>query len=215
MKKIIILLYLLTLKFSVFAQSFQIVAGLNESTFIQTPVDDENTNKAITGFHIGAFFELHMGNLSIQPGLLYASIGGDGTFIDAHSGIAGTFKNSVQYLQMPVNFLYNIPVNTGMIFLGGGPYIGIGLAGTATEDGTEGTFGGQPPTIHYSYKYTFSKSDTPDYGLNVLAGTRFKNGLLFSLGYGYGLKYLFYKSTFERNGGVKNNVASISVGYAF
>jgi len=59
--------------------------------------------------------------------------------------------------------------------------------------------------------------------LNAVAGVHFKNGLLFTVGYGYGFKFFLYKGSYSINignansspGGVQNNVASISIGYAF
>jgi Outer membrane protein beta-barrel domain len=216
MKKSLFLFCLIAMKFNLLGQSFnlEIMAGPNQSTFVPPDYQslDLGRQSGVTGFHLGAFAEFTWNKLSLQPGLVYTSIGGNDNWGDTGHGYGGggIIKITVQYLQIPVNVLYHIPVSFGNIFLGGGPYIALGFSGKTVQTGTEGVSFSSTEQINIDNKYIFSRSDNPDYGLNGLAGIQLKDGLLFSLDYGFGLKY-----TFNKNSGVQNNVASLSVGYKF
>ncbi len=228
MKKTFIPLCLLIITFCSFGQSFHlgVLAGENTSSFfyrqINLGLNESSPSDNITGFHAGVFAEFTYGNFSIEPEVVYASIGGKSSYdvYGPYGASTGTYKNSVNYLQVPVNLLRNIPVSFGKIFCGGGPYIGFGLSGKTENTGEiVGEFGGNAITnVNSVTKYSFSSPDNPDFGVNLVVGIHLKNRLLFRLGYNYGLKYLFNYSSPHTSGyiaGVDNSVASISVGYAF
>jgi Outer membrane protein beta-barrel domain len=227
MKKLFFICCLAITKFVSYGQSFNfgVLAGANVSTFAYSNLPYEPSSE-IVGFHIGVFAEIKKGNLSIEPGLVYASIGGkNGYYIVGGGGSnIGTYKSTVQYLQVPVNFLYNIPVVFGKVFFGAGPYIGFGLSGKNDQTGvleTNGFSQGNGP-FNVTTKYKFSNADNPDFGVNAVAGIHFKNNFLITLDYQYGLKYLFNYSynvgnDYPNNSipGAHNSVASLSIGYEF
>jgi Outer membrane protein beta-barrel domain len=221
MKKLLILFCLLIARFASPGQSFNlgVTAGPNVSTF--DPYNNRVGNYAssgITGFHAGLFAEVTWGNLTVQPGLQYASIGGETNYsvVEPAANGNGTFKYAVRYLQLPVNILGNIPITNGKIFLGGGPYMGFGLSGKITQTGVDNEGTGTTPytssTINNQKGYVFSKSDNPDQGINAVAGVRFNNKVMITLNDLFSLKFL---SNYNGFAGLKSNVLSFSVGYAF
>ncbi len=201
-----------------YSQGFHLglLGGPNESTFSTS--GEAGYPSWISGFHAGLFVEIPRGNLSIQPGLVYANIGGN---LSLPVSDYDYLNYRVQYLQIPVNILYNAPVGFGKFLLGGGPYIGFGLSGKTTQmSEMQGVLFSPPQYTNITTNYTFNNYDNPDFGINALAGLHFKNGLLITLDYQYGLKYKFsYPVQNGQNSynvlGVKNNVASISLGYEF
>ena len=74
-----------------------IIAGLNFASQTSDVDDEKSTSKSRTGLAIGVFTELPAGkNFSIQPGLLYSSLGGH----DEDQSIKVTTK--FNYLMLPV-----------------------------------------------------------------------------------------------------------------
>ena len=213
MKKLHLIFCLLILIHTSFGQTTKLgfLAGINSSTFIlQSDLYEHPSISPITGFHAGVFSQFAVGRFAIEPELLYSSIGGKDVFVSTHgAGGIAAYKHAVQYLQVPVNIIYNIPASFGKLFFGGGPYVGFSLSGKTAINSVAYDFNGYTYVDSYSRKYAFSNADNPDYGLNTTAGVSFSNKVVFKAGYRYGLKYLFY------NGGLKNNVISISIGYAF
>src|ERR1700749_3686779 len=127
MKKILLIITLLV-PTALFAQSvkFGVSAGLNEAT---ASVGETQTSiKWLAGFNAGAFAEVDFGKLSLRPGVFYSQKGYNSkTALSVNNQDGeeqGTFnatgKVRLNYLEIPVNILYNIPVKAGKVFLGGG-----------------------------------------------------------------------------------------------
>lgn len=222
MRKTFLIIILLASLAPVFAQSvkFGISAGLNESkaAFNQTG----SSIKWLAGLNAGAFAEVEFGSLSLRPGVLYSQKGYKTTTnIVANSptgGTGGTVSGSgrsrLNYLEIPVNILYNISVKPGKIFLGGGPYFGYALSGH-TKSSTVADYGNGPAYDNYDFDIVFGKDGylrRSDFGLNAIAGLKIKNGLLFSVNYGYGLTNVAKPETGNKD---KNRVATFAVGYEF
>ena len=207
-----------------YSQSVKIgvLAGVNQSAFFpqgNSAYDFEldlkqASSPSITGFHVGVFTEFTNGNFSFEPGLIYESIEGKANYNEGDGRFGsdnGAYQFNVQYFQLPLNGLINIPVSFGKVFFGGGPYIGLGGSGKTHQTGVSSTYNFPYTSIintDSTTPYRFGSADRFDFGLNALAGIRFKNKFLFTLGYGAGLRYVF-------NQQLKNNVASVSLGYAF
>ena len=102
-----------------------IKAGVNFSKLAASSGGLTLTSSSTTGFHVGAVVDLGFDNWSLQPGLLYSTKGG--TYGSAADG--GTAKLTLNYVEVPVNLLYNIPLVVGKVFIGGGPYFGYGISG--------------------------------------------------------------------------------------
>lgn len=154
--------------------------GITEST-------DASTNFYVTGYaSIPA-----AANFAIQPGL---SLQGKG-------GKLEDVKTNLMYLELPVNAVYYIPTGyTGSVFIGAGPYAGLGLSGKIKGD-------------DISQDIDFGSADDEvkrfDWGFNFLAGYKLSNGLLVNAGYGLGLGNLNNVGS----GKLKNGVFSVGVGF--
>ena len=191
-----------------FAQSvsFGVKAGVNLSNISYSGGGLTVTTSNSTGFHVGAVADIGFGNLSLQPGILYSAKGGS-----SNDGSGGTAKLTLNYVEVPVNLLYNIPVGIGKIFIGGGPYVGLGISGKNTLSGTATSTGSGSESQNITFGSTAGDVKNPDFGVNLLGGFRFESGLSLSAGYGIGLANLSNVSGFS----TKNNVLSFSVGYFF
>jgi hypothetical protein len=225
MKKIILLLCLLGSTGALFAQSarFGINAGLNLSTLSYSSSGQTNATSSLAGFHIGAFADFGLGAVSIQPGILYTTKGGkddvSGTSTVGSSTLTyhATDQINLNYIEVPVNVLYHIPVVVGNIFIGGGPYVAMGVSGkektsdTYTQTGGSTASGSSASESNLSFGNSSGDIKNPDYGINLLGGIRLKSGLLFSAGYGFGLANLSNVSGSK----TKNNGFSLSIGYSF
>jgi hypothetical protein len=195
MKKVLIVASLIGLTSFSFAQSvsFGIKAGVNFPTLSVSDGSASATSSSSTGFHAGAIADIGLGQFSLQPGILFTTKGGS-----SGSSSFGSSDLKLNYLEIPVNLLYNISVpKAGKVFLGGGPYFAYGLSG---NNGTK--FGSGANDIK-----------NPDFGINILGGFRFTNGLFLSGGYGFGLGNLNNDSSAGLT--IKNKGASISLGYFF
>jgi hypothetical protein len=222
MRKILSMLFVLALSAPVFAQSvkFGVKAGLNEST----AHFDETTTKIsnLSGLNAGAFVEFEFGKLSLQPGLYFTQKGYNSktsiVVVYPQGPTNGSFNANgrvkLNYLQLPVNILYNIALKPGKIFLGGGPYYGYALSGNnknnvTTVSPTNTYNDSQNANIVFGGETGESRSD---FGLNALAGFKFKNGLLFSANYEYGLTNIYKSHPATTD---KNRVLGLSAGYQF
>jgi hypothetical protein len=217
MKKIFLMLFVLALSLPVFAQSvkFGVKAGLNESTADVGKTSSNISN--LSGLNAGAFAEFEFGKIFLQPGLYFTQKGYNSNThitIDDPNGGTGSFDASgrlrLNYLQLPVNVLYNIAVKPGKIFFGAGPYYGYALSGNVRST----TINGSPNQVSEG-NITFGGDGNykrSDFGVNALAGIKLKNGLLFSVNYEYGLTNI-YKSQFVTTD--KNRVLGFSAGYQF
>jgi hypothetical protein len=233
-KKTLFLSILSTLTSLTFAQSvkFGVSAGLNESTFHEsnssvitgTSSSKEFTSN-VTGFHIGAFLEFTMKQFAIQPGLMYTTKGSNVQDSNYQSGVASYSNNlsnqkeTLNYLEVPVNILYYIPAKKfGRFFIGAGPYYALGIAGnvngsTVSSSTIAGTTTNSTTIDNGKINYgsTYGDIKNPDYGINAQFGLATKNGVKFSIEYGFGLADLSTDNTST----LKNRVLSFSLGYLF
>lgn len=193
MKKSLLLLSLIGTMSIASAQTvkYGIKAGANFSSFTASASASSGGGSASSdnavGFHIGAVADIGLGDFSIQPGVLFSTKGGAG------SGSTVTFD----YIEVPVNVLYNIKTPAGKLFLGAGPYLAYGVAGS---NGV--TFGSGSNDI-----------GNPDYGISFLGGHRFTSGIALSGGYDLGLANLNNDKSYGLS--VKNKSFNLSVGYFF
>ena len=148
---------------------------------------------------------------------MFTTKGGKSDFDISLTNINGTqlrtesvvVKTSLDYIEVPLNLMYRIPVGNGDIFFGAGPYIAIGISGKITVDSNTG---GQ--TSHQTQNVTFGSGDTdiknPDFGFNAMVGYELDGGLMVSAGYG-----LSSTSSSNDSGNIKNQGFSLSLGYFF
>ena len=227
-KKLLIAITFIFSLSGLYAQTvtYGVTAGLNLTKLPAYANTDANgasvTNNYLAGFHAGGLVDIKFNSFTIQPGVVFTTKGGKSnvnvSLIDySGAGTAtgpetvvgtATVKTTLDYIEVPLNFMYRIPVGTGNIFFGAGPYIAIGISGKATVDATSD---GQ--TSHQTQNITFGSGDndinSPDFGFNAMVGYELNGGLTVSAGYGQSY------SSANSDGNVKNEGFSFSVGYFF
>jgi hypothetical protein len=220
MKKAILLVSLLAAMQTLSAQSIKlgIKGGLNLATVNRGQLEAGNETNSMAAFNGGLFANIGFGKWSIEPGLFYSVKGfkAHSTFTaNSPGGLVetstwdGTIKYN--YLELPVNVLYNVKLAPGKVFFGGGPYIGYLLSGNAKTVATED--GAIQPEQKTNYTIGGNNGDfrRTDYGVNALAGFAFNNGFQLSAGYGYGFTNVLAK---QNDFHIKNRVFNVSVGYS-
>ncbi|MEP7107493.1 MAG: porin family protein [Ferruginibacter sp.] len=191
MKKSILLLigYFLLLNYSKAQQSaFGITAGAALTSYKIKAESVSVTSKTKPGFTVGIISSLGLGqHFSFMPSLNYIQKGG------SIEGQGSTDKITLNYLELPLNFVYNSNSANGRFFIGAGPSLGMGLSGKDKSDGN----GTGPMTADIK----FGSGESDDFkafeaGVNFLAGYQFKGGFLLTANYNAGL----------------NNIANTSAG---
>jgi len=143
-------------------------------------------------------------SFSFQPALNFVQKGGnfkqEGT----------TDKTTLNYLELPLNFVYNTHSSKGKFFIGAGPSLSIGLSGKDKWDD-----GYSPQTSDIK----FGNGDEDDFkafeaGINFLTGYQFKAGFLLAANYNAGLNNLANGDP-DFSGKYHNRYFGIRIGYMF
>ena len=130
-----------------------------------------------------------MAGLSIKPGIEYIGKGAKFPGGGAHSSL------NLNYLEIPIDVLYHLPVGPGDLHAGLGPYFAEGLGG------------GGPNGIYGQNAGGFKRFDA---GINLSLGYRFNNGVAIDLGYDLGLANVEYASQDVKG---HTRALSINLGY--
>jgi len=204
------------------AIQFGIRAGVSSTSLSRKPGTDiqiHDADKSGAGYFAGAFASFNIDRFSLQPAIIFNSLSSK----TAEEVLSGDIvynmygKWRLYYIQVPVNLIYNIPVQAGHLYVGAGPYIGTALSGKFTPAlGNESP--GQSSPVDLSFKARFGDDNRSnfksfDYGGNAVAGFEFDNGLMINAVYNLGLANIqsdnyLYNST-------KTRSLSIALGYKF
>ncbi len=164
--------------------------------------------KTKTGITAGLFVNAPLSkNFSFQPALNFVQKG-----YSIKMDIF-TEKANFNYLEVPVNFVYNTKANEGF-FIGAGPSIAYGISGTVKDTYSDNSF----PDTKTKVKFGSSSSDDVksfDFGANALAGYKFKGGFMVSGNYNLGLGKINNDDGSGDPGTIKNKYFSIKIGYVF
>lgn len=198
MKKLLMIAVMVVSGGIVSAQTkFGFKVGYNAANVSSNLEDVKEDGKTLSGIGFGAFAEFSVSkNFVIQPQVNYNRKG----IAIAHAGHSDKLIFNV--LDIPVNALYRS--NNGF-FIGGGPNLGFNLSGglRSHDDPSE------------NEDFSFGKNEDQikrmDFGVNLLTGYEFKNGLFVSANYLRGLTNL--SNTPGETW--RNNVLNISLGYSF
>ena len=210
MKSIKIPMMLMTLLAS-YSLSAQTKIGLTAgASFANITVKAEGISgspKEKTGFTAGILLNAPLStNFSFQPALNFVQKG----YIVKDE--TGTEKVMLNYLEVPLNFVYNTQKNEGF-FIGAGPSISYGISG---RDKFTYSGSGMPPT---SEKVKFGKDGEEvkpfDVGANIMAGYLFMGGFMISGNYNFGLSKINNDDDSGGNGTIRNRYFAIKVGYVF
>lgn len=173
-------------------------AGVNFATMKQKLGPNKVTTGSTTGFKVGAVADIDIAKgFFIQPGLFYTTKG----YGDNYLGVKTTV--TLNYLEIPLNLGYRYDMGSaGSVFATAGPYMGIGLNGKMKTG-----------SLDSDIKFGTGASEYKklDYGVNFSVGYISPIGIYVRGQYGLGLANL----SNVNNTTTKNNVWSVSLGYAF
>lgn len=213
MKKVFLAAAAMFLAVGVFAQGqplgFGLKAGVNFPKYNFSGDNSSDETKSTTNFHVTAFLDAPLSsNFSVQPGI---SLQGKGAKYLEGSFLGNDFEvtQNTMWVEVPVNFVAKLPTaNVGHVFLGAGPYVGLGLSGKnkLSNNDSSNEFG----------DFKFGKNESQkgfDFGVNFIGGYQLAGGLQISAGYGLGLVDIMP----ENSGNVKqtNRVWSAGIGFLF
>ena len=145
------------------------------------------------GFHAGVFSEINLdknGNWAVQPALLYTNKGrkfsksydSAKSFLNDTSAINASWK--INYLELPVNFIYRLPITQKVRFIvGGGPYIALQLNGKATYEITNASGERNSFNDKLASGDAVNKYQKLNWGINALAGFDFNDRLMLTANY--------------------------------
>ncbi len=186
--------------------SFGLRAGLNLQNFNGKGADGTMLkNQIVAGYHLGMNLEILMApDFYLQPGLLFSTKGSKWT----------SSKASLNYIEVPINFLYKPILGSGRFMLGFGPYLAYGIGGKATYSGTSYKVKYAASANENDAAYTFKPFDA---GANLFVGYEFKNRISFQINSQLGLVKINPSYTFIPNDKtvIKNTGFGISAGYRF
>lgn len=235
MKKILFSICLLFSALACFSQSTNndkpitlgIKAGFNLSS-LQYSVPNSSasiSSSSIAAFNAGVFVDFSFSpNFSIQPALFYTGKGSkDNSHVSSSDlNLASSSKTTINYLQIPVNFIYKAPSKGGNFYIGGGPFAAYGVSGKANGS-INLIYNGEESHSDFDNNIKFgNNADSEikrfDYGLTALAGYKFNNGFLININYDFGLVNIASNTANDDNESsskAKTRVLGLSVGYAF
>lgn len=157
-----------------------------------------------TGFTAGIVSSFNLGkSFSFRPELNFTQKGG----IINISGIENIKdKLTLNYIELPLNFVYNTNSSKGKFFAGAGPSFAFGVSGKERTSGM----------VTDEHKVKFGSGDNADFkafdfGLNLLTGYQFENGLFFSGNYNFGISNISPDNS-EKD---YNRYFGITIGFMF
>lgn len=181
-------------------------------------IDDQS----ITSFYVGGVVNIPIsksssGDIYIQPGLSFVGKGGQS--VVTMTGGSATFKETISYLQLPVNLLVSLKAGNGKFIMGAGPYLGFAFGGQK-QISSNGTMTQQLAAVGINSNSTSnlqigSGGDIKaiDFGFDFQAGYQLRNGLGINIGANIGLTNVDSKT--DRNVTVTNQLVSVGLDYSF
>ncbi|WP_343744668.1 porin family protein [Chitinophaga sp.] len=203
--------------------SLGLQGGYLNATMDASPGNAEVTrpdSKALHSWQAGFYLNIPVfPNGALQPGLSYAVKGANRSF-NGQEGVSvalpGATKIRLQYLELPVDLVYKIPVGIGKLALGGGGYaaycirgdydLAIYKEGKLLQSSSQRVDFGKNPNV-FSTDYNIHRWDA---GLNATATIEFNCYLTLGVKYSYGLVDI------DRSGGsLKNRYFGVNLGILF
>lgn len=143
-------------------------------------VGTELDNKLKTGFSAGVNVAIPLGSgFYVQPGVDFTQKGTE---------TENDIKTTLNYIDIPINFVYKPILGSGNLVLGFGPYLGFGVSGKVKNAN------GTTSDVEFKDEYdpglpgTTTQLRRSDAGANLLAGYEFSNKLSVNLKAQLGLK---------------------------
>jgi len=219
MKKTILVIALAVITNTLSAQvSFGVQAGTNiafgKITYDNTGLPTVFTNDPKIGFFGGLLSEIPISRkFAFRPEI---------NFIQKGSKTNTTFsiyndntKVTLNYIEMPLNVVYKLPVRKGDFFFGLGPSVAFGISGKNVYTNSVTPANNETNNIKFDGKGNNSNYidnlKAFDFGANVIAGYKFGVGVFFKLDYTYN----FLDIDPDDTKGYKNRGLNICIGYMF
>ncbi|GEP95242.1 porin family protein [Chitinophaga cymbidii] len=204
MKKVLFSVAALLIAGASFAQvKFGVTAGPSFSSYTGKEAGDKETSKLITGLRAGVTVDLPLADeFYIQPSLLYVGKGGKLTDGDVD------LKTRLNYLELPINFMYKPEVGAGNLFIGLGPYLAYGLSGKTKVDG-----GDNEASTDIEWGSDPGQLKRLDAGANFQVGYEFPMG--FNVGLHTDLGLVNGLGDGDNDNSFRNTSFGVSVGYKF
>jgi len=176
---------------------------------------DKLKNDMLLGFHGGINVQIPIApEFYFQPGVMYSTKGAKNT----SGSITNTTK--LNYIEVPLNFVYKTSVGKGYFMLGFGPYVSYGISGNVKT-----VSGSVTLDRDVEFKNLVETGDnilTPYYkafdaGANVFVGYEMAGGLFLQLDTELGLLNINpeYKIISDDQSSTKNTGFGLSLGYRF
>lgn len=211
-QKILFALCLMATCFFSNAQSskatFGFTAGATIASYKATVQSLSVRSDSKAGFTAGIMASIDCGkHFYFQPGLSFTQKGGILKDVTTDTKNNGTFN----YVELPLNFVYNFHSTKGKFFLGAGPSVAMGIGGKYKITGMNTESG----------KVKFGNSESDDFkalemGATILGGYQFSSGIFLAANYNFGLSNIAPKgSSGQEKVTIHNDYIGIKLGYLF
>lgn len=184
--------------------SFGFTAGATFASYKVTASSISITSKTKTGFTVGITSSIPMGkSFSFEPALNYLQKGG----VIKETGTSD--KSTFNYLELPLNFVYNAGSAKGKFFVGAGLSVSLGLSGKNKYNDGSNT---ETTDIKFGSDELTDDLKPFEAGINFLAGYQFKGGFLVAANYNAGLSNIAVTSDGD-NSKAHNRYFGVRIGY--
>jgi hypothetical protein len=158
------------------------------------------TSKSKAGFTLGIISDIPIGHsASFMPAINFVQKGG-------MLKLEGTKDRlTTNFLEVPLNFVFNAKLTNGKLFIGAGPSLNVGLSG---KDKLEAQGYSENQKIKFGKDKDFK---TFDAGLNVVSGYISKSGVMVSFNYNTSL--MNSANAGEEEGKFYNRYFGLRIGY--
>ena len=168
------------------------------------------TSDSKVGFTLGVLSDISItDNFAFQPGLNFTQKGSKFNISDGGESMEAT--QTLNYVELPLNFLYHAPAGKGKFFAGLGPVVNYGISGkvkvkmTGESDVSEDVkFGNDEAEDDYK---------PFEIGGNILAGYEFSNGVFAAASYNAGLSNIAVGG--DSDNSLKNRYFGVKIGFKF
>lgn len=214
--KYLLVAFLSFLSIYTFSQKVEVRGGLNLSTQYSkvgpTEQSDEFNYDYLSGWHFGLTYEQELSKvLGLESGIYFTHKG----FKTDSYNLTKTLEYKAQYVEMPLVIKLYQPVSKSVkLYIGAGPYIGIGISGKLSYKETDPLTGAIHSEEEFDIKWGDGKEDSSritDLGASVGAGVLINNVEL-SFTYRHTLNNL---SPYYHDNKLANRVLMFSLGYCF
>lgn len=199
---------LIIISVNAYAQKVRVgfTTGISIANYKAKMGNESQSGNAKAGFTAGILLDLAIGkHLSFQPAINFVQKGTKDE--QTISNTTEKVKLTTNYIELPLNFLYNSRGRFGNFFIGAGPSFAVAISGKYKySDGVNST--------DENIKFGSGDDDMMkqvDIGANFLTGFALNNGLMFSVNFNAGLNNLAAQDSDDAS--LRSHYAGIKLGY--